>query len=67
MVKNFDKAAGTSPEKAASIIISALQKNRKRQLVGKDAVIFDILVRLFPQGFSDLVGKVFELKEKEKL
>jgi NADP-dependent 3-hydroxy acid dehydrogenase YdfG len=67
MVKNFDKAAGTSPEKAASIIISALQKNRKRQLVGKDAVIFDILVRLFPQGFSDLVGKVFDLKEKEKL
>jgi NADP-dependent 3-hydroxy acid dehydrogenase YdfG len=66
MVKNFDKVAGTSPEKAASIIIGGLQKNRKRQLVGKDAVVFDLFVRLFPQGFSDLVGKVFDLKEKEK-
>jgi NADP-dependent 3-hydroxy acid dehydrogenase YdfG len=66
IVKDFDKVAGTSPEKAASIIIGGLQKNRKRQLVGKDAVVIDLLVRLFPQGFSDLVGKVFEYKEKKK-
>lgn len=66
LVKEFDKIAGTSPEKAARIIIGGLQKNRKRQLVGKDAVVFDLLVRLFPQGFSDLVGKIFELKDKEK-
>ena len=67
MVKDFDRLAGTSPEKAARIIIGGLKKSRKRQLVGKDAVIIDLLVRLFPQGFSDLVGKIFELKEKIKL
>lgn len=65
MIKDFDKVAGTSPEKAASIIISSLKKNRKRQLVGKDAVVIDLLVRLFPQGFADLVGWAFEKKEKK--
>jgi len=55
-VKEFDKVAGTTAEKAASIIIGGLVKNRKRQLVGKDAVVIDLLVRMFPQGFSDLVG-----------
>jgi len=58
-VKQFDKIAGTTPEKAAAKIISGLIKNRKRLLVGKDAVILDILVRLFPQGFSDLVGRIW--------
>ena len=58
-VKQFDKIAATTPEKAAEKIISGLIKNRKRLLVGKDAVILDILVRLFPQGFSDLVGRVW--------
>ena len=65
-VKYFDKMTGTSAEKAASIIIGGLKKNRKRQLVGKDAVIIDLLVRLFPQSFSDLVGKVFQEEEKQK-
>jgi NAD(P)-dependent dehydrogenase (short-subunit alcohol dehydrogenase family) len=55
-VEEFDKIAGTTAEKAASIIIGGLVKNRKRQLVGKDAVVIDLLVRMFPQGFSDWVG-----------
>ncbi|MDG1946173.1 MAG: SDR family NAD(P)-dependent oxidoreductase [Halioglobus sp.] len=64
-VREFDKVAGTSPEKAAEIIIGGLVKNRKRQLVGKDAVVIDLLVRLFPQGFSDLVGLAFDLEAKK--
>ncbi|MCX2982083.1 SDR family NAD(P)-dependent oxidoreductase [Halieaceae bacterium IMCC14734] len=55
-IEGFDRMAGTTPEKAASIIIKGMLKNRKRQLVGVDAVIIDLLVRLMPQGFSDLVG-----------
>jgi NAD(P)-dependent dehydrogenase (short-subunit alcohol dehydrogenase family) len=55
-VEEFDKVAGTTAEKAASIIIGGLVKNRKRQLVGTDAVVIDLLVRMFPQGFSDFVG-----------
>jgi hypothetical protein len=29
-----------------------------------DAVVIDLLVRLFPQGFSDLMGLAFDLKGK---
>ena len=65
LAQEFDRVAGTSPEKAAKIIIGGIRKNRKRQLVGKDAVVIDLLVRLFPQGFADLVGLAFEKKEKK--
>ena len=64
-VKEFDKVAGTTAEKAASIIIGGLVKNRKRQLVGKDAVVIDLLVRMFPQGFSDLVGFAVGRKDRK--
>ncbi len=59
-VQQFDQLAKTSPEKAASIIIRGMRKNRKRQLVGADAVILDILCRLMPQGLSDLIGLAHE-------
>lgn len=54
----FDKIAGTTAEKAASIIISGILKNKQRLLVGKDAYVLDVLTRTFPQGFSNLVGRV---------
>ncbi len=52
----FDRMANTSPDKAASVIIKGMLKNRKRLLVGMDAHVMDILCRLMPQGFSDFVG-----------
>lgn len=64
-IKKFDRVAGTSPEKAASIIIKGMLKNRKRQLVGTDAVVIDILTRLMPQKFSDYVGRAFEKMDKK--
>jgi len=57
MAARFDKIAGTTPEKAARTIVNAILKNKERQLVGADAVILDILTRLFPHGFAKLVGK----------
>lgn len=65
-IKDFDRVAGTTPEKAASIIIKGILKNKKRQLVGVDAVIIDILTRFMPQGFSDLVGLAFEFGERRR-
>ena len=56
----FDKIAKTSAEKAAKVIINGILKNRKRQLVGADAKVIDILNRLFPQRFSDLIGFLHE-------
>lgn len=54
----FDKIAGTTAEKAASIIINGILKNKQRLLVGKDAYVLDLLTRTFPQSFSNLVGRV---------
>ena len=43
------RLAPTTPEKAASIIVKGIKKNKMRILVGPDAVIVDCMVRYFPQ------------------
>ena len=64
-IERFDRAARTSPDQAAKIIIKGMLKNRKRLLVGNDARVFDILNRLFPQKFADLFGFLYQ-REKQK-
>jgi len=59
-IAKFDQVAGTSAEKAAKIIIRGMLKNRKRLLVGFDAVMIDVGSRLFPQKFSDLLGFFYQ-------
>jgi short-subunit dehydrogenase len=39
----------TTAEKAAQIIINGIKKNERRIMVGRDAVILDLLTRLFPK------------------
>jgi butyryl-CoA dehydrogenase len=46
---DFDKLARTTPEKAALTILAAVEKNKRRVLVGPDAKVFDLLSRL-PAG-----------------
>src|SRR5262249_8188252 len=45
----FDRSAGTSPEDAARQILAAVQKTRRRVLVGRDAKVLDLVSRL-PAG-----------------
>lgn len=45
----FDKLARTTPEKAARQILKAVERNRRRALIGPDAVLFDVMSRL-PAG-----------------
>lgn len=49
--RNFDMAMkiGIEPDKAAKIIISAVEKNKLRQRVGTDAVVLDVLKRWMPE------------------
>ena len=58
MAKLFDKLARTSPERAAQIILDAVRKNHARVLVGADAKILDILVRLTGSGYQRLFSTV---------
>ncbi len=59
----FDKRlASTSPQRAAEIILEAVRKNRARVLVGRDAVVLDLIVRITGSGyqrlFSPVVGRM---------
>ncbi len=50
----FAKAARTSPERAAALILDGVARNRRRILIGPDAGIFALLARL-PTGFAERV------------
>jgi NADP-dependent 3-hydroxy acid dehydrogenase YdfG len=59
LAKLFDKRlARTSPERAAEIILVAVRKKKARVLVGGDAKMLDILVRLTGSGYQQLFGPV---------
>jgi NADP-dependent 3-hydroxy acid dehydrogenase YdfG len=54
LAQAFDKLARTSPQKAARIILDAVRKNKARVLVGPDAKVLDIVVRLTGSGYQRL-------------
>lgn len=57
--KFFDKRlAGTSPRRAAEIILDAVRKDRARVLVGRDARVLDLVVRLTGSGYQRLFSPV---------
>jgi len=59
LVQTFDKRlASTSPQKAARIILDAVRKNKARVLVGPDAKVLDIMVRLTGSRYQRLVAAV---------
>jgi NAD(P)-dependent dehydrogenase (short-subunit alcohol dehydrogenase family) len=48
--REFDTKAMTTPEKAARQILAAVERDRRRVLVGPDAKVVDLIARL-PSGF----------------
>jgi NADP-dependent 3-hydroxy acid dehydrogenase YdfG len=61
--KVFDKRlATTTPERAAEIILDGVRKNKARVLVGQDAVVIDLLVRItgshYQRLFAPVIGKI---------
>lgn len=55
---NFDRAAITSPERAAEIILEGAARGRRRVIVGRDAKLVSFIQRLFPQSYGKLLGAV---------
>ena len=53
--KMFDKAARTSPEQAAQVIIDGVTKDKPRILIGTDARVIDSVQRLLPTGYQNLL------------
>jgi NADP-dependent 3-hydroxy acid dehydrogenase YdfG len=59
LAQTFDKKlASTSPQKAARIILGGVRKNKARVLVGPDAKVLDIVVRLTGSGYQRLFAAV---------
>jgi len=54
---NFDKAAITSPEKAAQVILKGAAKKKRRILIGTDARVISLISRLFPTGYPKVIEK----------
>lgn len=51
--KRFKKAAITSPERAAEIILEGAAKGKRRVVVGRDAKIVSFIQRLFPESYAN--------------
>lgn len=56
--QSFDKLARTSPQRAAKIILDGVRKNKARVLVGPDAKVLDVIVRLTGSGYQRLFAAV---------
>ncbi len=56
LARSFDKVAHMSPERAARVILQAVEKDRARVLVGADAKALDLLVRVTGSRYQGLVA-----------
>jgi short-subunit dehydrogenase len=55
--KQFTKLLTMPPEKAAAMIVEAIEKRRARLLIGWSAKVPDVLVRLMPGSYWKLIAR----------
>jgi len=61
LAESFEKKlASTSPQKAARIILDGVRKNKARVLVGTDAKVLDLIVRLTGSRYQRIVSTAME-------
>lgn len=53
-IAKFNKALVLPPKQAAQTILKAIAARKTRLLIGKDAISFDLLARIFPQGYTKI-------------
>jgi NADP-dependent 3-hydroxy acid dehydrogenase YdfG len=58
MVAEFAAITMTQPDKAAEIIHKGVEQGKARILVGPDAYLFDILTRVTPTYYYDVLGMI---------
>ncbi|MGK2931991.1 MAG: acetoin dehydrogenase, partial [Solirubrobacterales bacterium] len=57
----FASVARATPEKAAQIIQSGIEAGKPRIRVGGDAVIVDLMARIAPVRYYDVVARAMKL------
>ena len=55
---DFERLARTTPQKAARLILGAVEKNKRRALIGPDAHLFDAAARISPRASQWALGKM---------
>jgi len=63
---DFEKLFINTPAKAARTIVNGIEKNKRRVLIGPDAKMFDLLVRLLPTGYQKLFTLAVKAKGKQQ-
>ncbi|MDT5015267.1 MAG: hypothetical protein QOD39_1427 [Mycobacterium sp.] len=64
MAKEFAAITMTQPDKAAQIIHRGVEQGKARILVGPDAYMFDILARVTPTHYYDVLGRLQSVLRK---
>ena len=62
MEQRFRKAAITTPERAAEIILNGTARGKRRVLVGGDAKVLSFIQRLFPESYWSKISLVLGRK-----
>jgi NAD(P)-dependent dehydrogenase (short-subunit alcohol dehydrogenase family) len=62
--QDFESVARLSPDEAAHIIVTGVERGRERIRVGGDAVAFDLLQRVAPRRYFDVVKRLEPLIRK---
>lgn len=62
--ESFNKLLRCPPEEAARQILQAVQKDKRRLLIGNDAKVIDILQRILPTGYQKLIE--FAVKKSQR-
>ena len=60
MKDRFEALFLTTPEKAANAILKAVKANRRRVLVGPDAILLDFMQRTLPTQYQKIVTSAFQ-------
>ncbi len=56
--EKFDNLFITGPDKAAGVILRAVEKDKRRVLVGPDAYVIDAMSRLMPGAYQHIVKRL---------
>jgi NAD(P)-dependent dehydrogenase (short-subunit alcohol dehydrogenase family) len=65
--KNFEAGFITTPEAAAKTIVRGILANKRRVLIGVDAVAVDLVQRLLPTGYQRIVVAGAKVRAKRML
>jgi len=64
--RNFNKLLRCPPEEAARQILDAVQKDKRRLLIGNDAKAIDLIQRILPTGYQHVTALATQLGKKKK-